>query len=327
VTQIHPADDASIRALAARLRAGELVAVPTETVYGLAADALDEAAVRRIFLAKGRPLTDPLILHVADAEHARQIVHWSAEAEALAQRFWPGPLTLVLPKRPLVPDLVTAGLPSVAVRVPAHPAMLRLLREFGGPLAAPSANPFGYVSPTTADHVVDGLGGRVLHVLDGGPCTVGLESTIVDLREPGRPVLLRPGGIPVEAIEAVLGLAVGRRRAAGAVADAQPAPGMLTQHYSPRTPVILHEAPLRAEQAAALPADAAVLFVARVADPRPNWRWLSEGGDVAEAGRRLYAVLRELDRAGFTAIHCELAPPAGLGAALNDRLRRAAARG
>lgn len=327
MTTIHQPDDASIRHLAALLRAGQIVAVPTETVYGLAADALDAAAVRRIFAAKGRPLTDPLILHVAGADGARRIAVWSDAAETLARRFWPGPLTLVLRKLPVVPDLVTAGLPTVAVRVPAHPAMLRLLAAFGGPLAAPSANPFGYVSPTTAGHVRESLGDAVAHVLDGGPCEVGVESTIVDLRVPAQPVLLRPGGLPVEEIEAALGVAVLRPApAAGRASDAQIAPGMLTQHYSPRTPVELHAGPWSPDAARQLPADVAVLFVARVADPRPGWRWLSAAGDLGEAARRLYAVLRELDAGGYAAIHCELAPERGLGVALNDRLRRAAAR-
>jgi L-threonylcarbamoyladenylate synthase len=196
--------------LAQRLRAGELVAVPSETVYGLAADALSAKACRGIFRAKDRPAADPLIVHVASIAQAGSIAELSEPARKLMRKFWPGPLTLVLPKKPAVPDVVTSGQPSVAVRMPGHPLFLKLLALTGTPLAAPSANPFGYVSPTTAQHVQDGLGKRIRYILDGGPCEVGVESTILDLRDPLRPRLLRPGKITKRELEKVLGRRVER---------------------------------------------------------------------------------------------------------------------
>ena len=328
MAEVHRPDPETIAWLADELRAGRLVAVPTETVYGLAAHGLDVAAVRRIFAAKGRPSTDPLILHVATSDAVEAFAELHDTARRLAAAFWPGPLTLVLKKHAVVPDVVTAGLDSVAVRVPAHPVTLELLRAFDGPLAAPSANPFGYVSPTTADHVLANLGSRIDHILDGGPCTVGVESTIVDVRDPERPRLLRPGGVPVERIEAVLGMPVARVEQQASAITPQIAPGQLSRHYSPRTPVILHAPPLTAEVARALPAGDAVLFLVRPRDATEaaGWRWLSESGDLDEAARNLYARIRELDELGFAAVHAELAPEGALGSALNDRLRRAAAR-
>mgnify|MGYP003348533482 FL=1 len=193
-----------LAALAAALRRGEIVGVPTETVYGLAANALDAVACRKIFRAKGRPTTDPLIVHLPSAHDLAGVAVPNAAAYRLAAAFWPGPLTIVLPKRAVVPDIVSAGLPSVAVRVPAHPLFRRLLRLAEVPLAAPSANPFGYVSPTAAEHVRAGLGQKVRVILDGGPCAVGLESTIVDLRDPAKPRLLRPGAVTRAQLERVL---------------------------------------------------------------------------------------------------------------------------
>ena len=195
---------ADLQFLARRLRAGDLVAVPSETVYGLAADALSAKACRKIFNAKGRPSSDPLIVHVGSIAQAASIAEIGPAARKLMRQFWPGPLTLVLPKKPVIPDIVTSGRPSVAVRMPAHPLFLKLLAETGTPLAAPSANPFGYVSPTTARHVQDGLGKRIKYILDGGPCEVGVESTIVDLRDPQRPRLLRPGQVTKADLERVL---------------------------------------------------------------------------------------------------------------------------
>ena len=203
--RIYRGTPRNLARLAARLRAGELVAVPTETVYGLAADAFNARACRKIFQAKGRPSSDPLIVHLASARELAQVAVPNAAALRLAKKFWPGPLTLILPKTGAVPGEVTAGLDSVAVRVPAHPLFRRLLRLTGRPLAAPSANPFGYVSPTTAEHVRQGLGRKINHILDGGPARVGLESTIVDLRDPRRPRLLRPGGISRQELERALG--------------------------------------------------------------------------------------------------------------------------
>ena len=313
--------------LAGVLRRGGLVAVPTETVYGLAADALDARACARIYRAKGRPATDPLIVHLAAAADLETVAEGNEAARRLAAAFWPGPLTLVLPRRPAVPALVSAGLPSVAVRVPAHPLFRRLLRLTGRPLAAPSANPFGYVSPTTAEHVRAGLGRRIGHILDGGACSVGVESTIVDLRDPARPALLRPGAISRAQLSAVLGVPVVAGSPVGSARRAQVAPGQLARHYSPRTPATLHP---RLDPAAAAtgPADEAWLFLARPAGrPRPNVHWLDARGDLRGAARRLFACLRELDAAGYRHLHLEAAPGEdGFALAINDRLRRAAAR-
>jgi L-threonylcarbamoyladenylate synthase len=313
--------------LARRLRAGELVAVPTETVYGLAADAFNARACRRIFTVKGRPASDPLIVHIASRHDLERVAVPNEVARRLARAFWPGPLTLVLPKAAAVPDVVSAGLASVAVRLPAHPLFRRLLRLTGRPLAAPSANPFGYVSPTTADHVRRGLGRKIRHILDGGPARVGLESTIVDLRNPNRPRLLRPGGISHRELVRVLGRPVARpRRAASGRGGAQVAPGQLARHYSPHTPVTLHpRLPDRA--ATGKVRDEAWLFLQKPARARGrNIFWLDPRGDLPRAARRLFSVLRRIDEAGFKKIHAELARGPGLAEAINDRLRRAAAR-
>ena len=222
--------------LARRLQAGELVAVPTETVYGLAANALDARACRRIFVAKGRPANDPLIVHIHALTQLNEIAQINPAVLKLARAFWPGPLTFVLPKKPIVPDAVSAGLPSVAVRMPSHPLFRRLLRLTEVPLAAPSANRFGYVSPTTAEHVRTGLGDKISHILDGGPCAIGLESTIVDLRDPRKPRLLRPGAVTLAELSRTLGIRV-RPAPTRARAGGQLAPGLLARHYSPRTAV------------------------------------------------------------------------------------------
>lgn len=311
--------------LARRLQAGELVAVPTETVYGLAANAFDERACREIFRAKGRPLTDPLIVHVHDLRQLDSLCVTNPAAAKLAREFWPGPLTLVLPKRASVPDIVTAGRPSVAVRMPRHPVLRRLLKRAGVPLAAPSANPFGYVSPTTAAHVREGLGSKIRDILDGGPAHVGVESTIVDLRDPARPRLLRPGAITQQDLERVLKrpiLALPKKRRHGTANVAQLAPGLLARHYSPRTPVVVHATLTKFPHP-----NAAYLCIRRPGGPLPkNVFWLDARGDLRRAARRLFAELRRLDEKGFTAIHTELAQGEGLADAINDRLRRAAAR-
>ena len=283
------------------LRAGGIVAVPTETVYGLAAVASDPVAVRRVFATKGRPVDHPLIVHLADAG---ELPRWAAAvppaAAALAAAFWPGPLTLVLPRRAGVPDEVTGGLDTVGLRVPSHPLTRALIAETGGGLAAPSANRFGRVSPTTAAHVEAELGAAV-PVLDGGACAVGVESTIVDLAGDA-PALLRPGGVPVEAIEAVLGRAL--------VAGERRAPGVLPAHYAPRTALLLSEAPV---------ADAAA---ARARGLRVAV--LPAAPDAAAHARGLYAALRALDAEGVDLLVAGVAVEAGLGRAVNDRLRRAA---
>ena len=321
----------NLATLARVLRSGGLVAAPTETVYGLAANALDAAACEKIFLAKARPQTDPLIVHIEAIADLAKLAVVNPAALVLAQKFWPGPLTLVLPKTDLVPAIVSAGLPSVAVRMPAHPLFRRLLRLAGVPLAAPSANPFGYVSPTTARHVRDGLGDKIGHILDGGACSVGLESTIVDLRHPQRPRLLRPGAITRAQLTQALGVPVltAPRRRTPAPAVAQIAPGLLTRHYSPRTPVQLHRRLTARAVSSGDPREAWVFIAQPPTLPRSrvkNVFCLDPHGDLTHVAHRLFSLLRELDQAGFTRLHLELPPGrAGLADAINDRLRRAAA--
>jgi L-threonylcarbamoyladenylate synthase len=302
---------ADIARAAKLLRAGGLVAFPTETVYGLGANARDAEAVRGIYAAKGRPSHNPLIVHVGDMDLAHQIAVFDDRAEALAQAFWPGPLTLVLPLRAeagLAPE-VTAGNAAVALRMPAHPLARALLLACGLPLAGPSANPSGRVSPTTAAHVLDGLSGRIDAVVDGGPCPVGVESSIVGLVGPA--TLLRPGGLPAEAVEACLGAPLMRP---GADPARPLAPGQLASHYAPRAAVRLNaEAPR---------GDEVLLGFGPVAGAQLN---LSPSGDLAEAAANLFAMLRRLDEAGAAAIAVSPIPETGLGLAINDRLRRAAA--
>ncbi|MBK9387713.1 MAG: threonylcarbamoyl-AMP synthase [Planctomycetes bacterium] len=306
-----------VEVAAQKLRAGELVAIPTETVYGLAANAFDERACLRIFEVKRRPAFDPLIVHVRGRA---QVDELCAEvpriADELMRAFWPGPLTLVLPKCAIVPDLVTSGLDTVGVRHPAHPLAQRLLEALEFPLAAPSANLFGQVSPTTAQHVVDQLGAEVPYVLDGGPCAVGVESTIVGW-EDGRCVLYRPGGIPQEALEEIAGRIDPAQRRVLPVA-----PGMLESHYAPRTPLVLGDvdALLAAQRGKRL----AVLAFERPREAHAL-RVLSPRGELAEAARALFAALRALDASGAELIVAECLPERGLGRAINDRLRRAAA--
>ncbi|TCO71152.1 translation factor SUA5 [Rhodovulum euryhalinum] len=309
---LHPGPEGIARA-AGLLASGELVAFPTETVYGLGADARNDRAVARIFEAKGRPRFNPLIVHLADVAAARGIALMDSDAERLADTFWPGALTLVLPLRPEagLSPLVTAGLPSVALRVPDHPVAHALLAAFGGPVAAPSANPSGAVSPTRAAHVLDGLGDRIAAVVDGGACPVGVESTIVGF-DPD-PVLLRPGGLPVEAIEACLGGPLAMRGAAAPVT----APGQLSSHYAPGAAVLL--------EAATPPAGALWLgFGPGCKGAALN---LSPAGDLVEAAANLFDALRELDSRAAPGQTIAVAPipDRGLGRAINDRLRRAAA--
>ncbi len=301
-------DPAGLARAAGILRAGGLVAFPTETVYGLGADARADRAVARIFAAKGRPRFNPLIVHAASAEEARRIARFTPEADRLAAAFWPGPLTLVLPLRAEagIAPLVTAGLPTVALRVPAHPLARDLLMAFGGPLAAPSANPSGKLSPTRAEDVLAGLAGRIDAVLDGGACPVGLESTILGLE--GTPILLRPGGLPAEAVEACLGYLLGRPEAG----ERPVAPGALASHYAP-------EAALRLNATEARP-DERLLGFGRVAGDLN----LSPSGDLTEAAANLFHHLRALDTRGGR-IAVAPVPDTGLGRAINDRLARAAA--
>lgn len=332
--RVYRGTPGNLAKLARALRQGELVAVPTETVYGLAANALDPRACRRIFQAKGRPASDPLIVHLLRADDLEQVAMPNEAARRLARKFWPGPLTLVLPKKSVVPDVVSAGRPSVAVRVPSHPLFRRLLKTSGLPLAAPSANAFGYVSPTTAQHVLAGLGHRIGHILDGGASAIGLESTIVDLRDPQRPRLLRPGAITRRELERALG-----RRVPSAAATKRPsrgaqlAPGLLHRHYSPRTPVELHARISLSTVAKTDPRAREVWLLLAKPGPRQlksvahaNVHWLDARGSLRGAAHRLFGKLRALDAGGWKKIHVELAPGAGLADAINDRLRRAAAR-
>jgi len=332
----------NIAVLARALRRGELVAVPTETVYGLAGNALSPAACAAIFRAKGRPANDPLITHIHDLAQLDQLARRNPAAEKLARAFWPGPLTLVLPKKPIVPGIATSGLPSVAIRMPAHPLFRALLKKCALPLAAPSANPFGYISPTRAAHVRDSLGKKIRHILDGGECAIGLESTIVDLRDPRRPAILRPGKISAGEIARVLRVRVAEKKRDSGLRtpDSVVAPGMLARHYSPRTPVTLRTAgALTPEVIAVIPRDEAVLVAARLARARKNIFPLSKTGSLRDIARNLFATLRKLDsdsvRKGkprWKKIHVELvrvtgaADADGLAAAINDRLTRAAAR-
>lgn len=327
-TRIYRPTPRNLARLARVLANGGLVATPSETVYGLAADALNPTACQAIFTAKGRPADDPLIVHVNNLTQASEVAQLNDAARAVARTFWPGPLTIVLPKLPHVPDIVTSGLPSVAVRMPAHRVFRELIRRSGRPLAAPSANPFGYVSPTTAEHVRDGLGHRIKHILDGGPCKIGVESTILDLRNPHRPALLRPGAISREAIEAVLGRKVVAYRRKVAPRVAAVAPGMLERHYSPRTPLTLVTTftPARLQR---IDSSEAVLFIHKPPQAvGKNIFWLSEKtGDLDRAAHRLFDRLRFLDNGCWTRIHAEIASGSdALAAAINDRLARAAAK-
>ncbi len=303
------------------LEAGDVVGIPTETVYGLAGNALNADAVVRIFSVKNRPSFDPLIVHTDSLEKVETFVQPIPEpARRLAEAFWPGPLTLVLPRRPPVPDLVTAGLDTVGVRVPNHPLTLGLLRQLDFPLAAPSANPFGYISPTTAQHVADQLGDQIPYVLDGGPCRIGLESTIVGF-EDGKPIVYRLGGLALEQLEAVVGPVSVRSHS-----TSNPnAPGMLSSHYSPRRPFRL----MSVEEALKMvPAERLGALAFRETSPlapMPQQRVLSPTGEISEAAKNLFAALRALDGLDVDLIVGELLPETGLGRAVNDRLRRAAA--
>lgn len=309
------ADRDAIAAAARVLGAGGLAAFPTETVYGLGADATNGEAVARLYAAKGRPQFNPLIAHVPDANAAGALARFSDDARRLADRFWPGPLTLVLPKADGCPvsELATAGLESIAVRVPDHPVARDLLAAFGKPIVAPSANRSGHVSPTTAQHVLADLGGRIDVIVDGGPTKVGLESTIVACLD--APALLRPGGVPREAIERALGRPLVVAEPSGD--EAPLAPGMLASHYAPAVP-------LRLDASDVKPGEALLAFGP---NPPPCARTLnlSAAGDLVEAAANLFAHLRALDTSGALAIAVMTIPDQGLGEAINDRLGRAAA--
>jgi L-threonylcarbamoyladenylate synthase len=319
-TAILPSGRAAVEAGARTLADGGLVAFPTETVYGLGADASNAAAIARLYQAKGRPAFNPLISHLSDLTAARAIGRFDAIAVRLAEAFWPGPLTLVLPRSAncAVADLATAGLETIAIRIPSHPVARAILRAFGGPVVAPSANLSGHVSPTTAAHVQADLDGRIDLIVDGGPVAVGVESTIVGCFE--EPMLLRPGGLPREQIERVLGRALAQPPSDAESDSAQPlAPGMLASHYAPRTRVRLNATGVEA-------GEALLAFGAPApgADSAAAVLNLSPRGDLDEAAANLFGYLRALDATRATAIAVMPIPEEGLGEAINDRLRRAA---
>jgi len=304
------------------LKAGGLVAFPTETVYGLGADATNARAIARLYEAKGRPAFNPLIAHVRDAAAVRDLGKLDPVATRLAEVFWPGPLTLVVPRQPDCPvaELATAGLATIALRVPAHVVARDVLAAFGGPIAAPSANRSGHVSPTTAQHVLSDLRGRIDLLLDGGPSPVGLESTIVACI--AEPKLLRSGGVPRADIERVLGHPLADGPPSGEIGDEAPiAPGQLASHYAPRTPLRLNANSLRAGEALLAFGEPLALG----SDPAPGVLNLSPVADLIEAAANLFSYLRALDALGAPAIAVMPIPQTGLGEAINDRLQRAAA--
>jgi L-threonylcarbamoyladenylate synthase len=315
------------------LTEGKLVAIPTETVYGLAANGLDETAVAGIFLAKNRPTFDPLILHVASIEQAQSLcTDWPEMADKLARAFWPGPLTLVLPKADHVPDLTTSGQPTVGIRMPNNRLTLELLSTLPFPLAAPSANPFGYVSPTNAQHVADQLGDRIDYILDDGDCSVGIESTIIAI-DNGAPKVLRLGGLSLERIADVLGFPVLEHLNQNSNPQA---PGQLDQHYSPRCKLIA----LNTIPAADIDPSVSIIYFSKQEAQRSSdynssdgsdyylsdgsHYYLSDSGDVNQAASNLFSTLRRLDQDNQKIAYFEWAPNEGLGRAINDRLQRAA---
>ncbi|MGC6424696.1 MAG: L-threonylcarbamoyladenylate synthase [Lentimonas sp.] len=328
---IYEPTEEHLETCAQLLRKGDVVGVPTETVYGLAGNPLREDSARKIFSVKGRPLIDPLIMHFPEVTAAKEYIQMNTAVELLAETFWPGPLTIVVEKKDSIPDLVTAGLPSVAIRVPRHPVFRSLLKRLDFPLAAPSANPFGYVSPTLASHVEATLGDRIPAVLDGGPCLLGIESTIVDLRDPFAPAILRHGPITQEALSAKLGVTV-NDHTGGCVdnKNAQTAPGLLTKHYSPRANVHLFErnsCPANLSEVAHQ-AHGAVVF-----NRKPSFEpisdhtfWLSEDGNAETVAHNLFELIQRLDQTGYNNLYIELADSQGIGKAINDRLQRAAAK-
>lgn len=305
------------------IRQGGVVAFPTETVYGLGANALNPLAVARIFEIKNRPYFDPLIVHIARLnELSRLVIDIPVPANKLTKRFWPGPLTIVLSKRDEVPDLVTAGLPTVAIRMPRHFLALQLIEEAGCSIAAPSANPFGYVSPTTATHVRDQLGSQVDLILDGGACEVGLESTIISFAEE-RSRLLRPGGLPLEEIESIIGKVEINR-----IEEERPSsPGLLPRHYAPRTPIVIEG---REKNFDSFQNKKVGFLAFREVDdslPFEHVEILSARGDLREAAANLFAAIRRLDALNLDLILAESVPEKGLGRAIMDRLRRASRTG
>jgi len=316
-------DAEAIRQGAEIIRQGGIVAFPTETVYGLGADAYNPLAVARIFEVKRRPYFDPLIVHIAYPAHLKKLVkEIPSNAKKLTKKLWPGPLTVVLLKEEHIPDIVTAGLPSIAVRMPDHPMALSLIKQSKCPIAAPSANPFGYLSPTTAEHVREQLGDQVDLILDGGPCTVGVESTIVSFLD-GKTRLLRPGGVSLEEIESV----IGKVEISPIKEDKPSAPGMLSRHYAPRTPIVLDwsEKSLDSYKGRRIG-----LLAFRKPGTSLNFNRievLSKKGDLREAAANLFTAIRRLDDLKLDLILAESVPEVELGRAIMDRLRRATSKG
>lgn len=314
-----------IRLAANFLKDGKLVAIPTETVYGLAGNALNPEAVASIFETKNRPSFDPLIIHVSGIGQIEKYVEdFPKPLQKLAEKFWPGPLTLLLPRKNVIPDLVTSGLDRVAVRVPDHELTLALLKSLDFPLAAPSANPFGYISPTTAGHVDAQLGEKIPYILDGGPCKVGLESTIVGM-EGEEVIIYRLGGLEIAEIESI----VGDVKIKDHSSSNPQAPGLLESHYSPRKPFILGNLDEIIPDFQSRKVDFSVLSFNRQIEGIPMGRQfcLSGNSDLKEAAANLFAAMRQLDESGAEVILAELMPEFGLGRAINDRLKRAASKG
>ena len=318
--------DANIAHCADLLRRGEVVGVPTETVYGLAGNALNESSARKIFEVKGRPFIDPLIAHFPNLKAALKHIEGNDAVDMVAAAFWPGPLTIVANKQPSIPDIVTAGLPSAAIRVPGHPVLRKLLSELDFPLAAPSANPFGYVSPTRAEHVERTLGKRISAVLDAGACEIGVESTILDLRDPEAPAILRHGPISATQIGEVLNCEIADRTITKDDESSQTAPGQLSAHYSPNTKVVLLENGF--DQSRPIAGKSARLLQTKPSNgaQAENIFWLSESGSIEEVAHNLFNLLQRLDQQKFEHIEVELSPAQGIGKAINDRLKRAAAK-
>jgi len=316
-------DAEAIRQAAGIIRAGGIVAFPTETVYGLGANGYNPLAVARIFEVKRRPSFDPLILHVADPADVRKLVkEIPSSAKKLIERFWPGPVTVVLLKEENIPDIVTAGLPSIAVRMPDHPMALSLIKESKCPIAAPSANPFGYLSPTTAEHVREQLGDQVDLILDGGPCTVGVESTIVSFLD-GKPRLLRPGGVSLEEIES----AIGEVEIRPVKEDRPSAPGMLSRHYAPRTPIVLDWSEKSLDSYKGRRIGLLAFRKPGMSLKFNHIEVLSKKGDLREAAANLFTAIRRLDDLRLDLILAESVPEVELGRAIMDRLRRATSKG
>jgi len=312
-------DAQSVHQAAEIIKRGGIVAFPTETVYGLGADAFNPLAVARIFEVKGRPYFDPLIVHVANnTDLDNLVIEIPSNAKKLMDRFWPGPLTVVLLKKENVPDIVTAGLPTVAIRMPKHSMTLRLIELAGSPIVGPSANPFGYLSPTTAEHVQDQLGDQIDFILDGGSCEVGVESTIVSFFEK-EPVLLRPGGVTLEEIESI----IGRVELSPGNKEKPSAPGMLPRHYAPRTPIVLDWSKKNFDSYSGKKIGLLVFQEPKNFLKFHQIEVLSKRGDFREAAANLFSAIRRLDALNLDLILAEAVPEVGLGRAIMDRLRRA----